>query len=128
MKMSCIGRGRYRDYCQVDFFIGLVSRLQESVLEAAAGVKPARCRAPLRAAGLDPRRRLQPRASMRSTPWCGSAAHRYRRIERLTCFQNTEAQHQQLAHCRHDDLFGIEATSGFQPSHQCGDRGIMSHR
>src|SRR5271169_2071225 len=31
-------------------------------------VKPARCCAPLRAAGLDPHLRLQPRASMQSTP------------------------------------------------------------
>lgn len=50
------------------FFDWPVSRSHERVLEAETGVKPARYRAPLRAAGLDPRLRLQPRASMRSTP------------------------------------------------------------
>jgi hypothetical protein len=49
-------------------FCRLVSRWPGKVLEAGACVKPARCRAPLRAAGLDPHPRLQPRASMRSTP------------------------------------------------------------
>jgi len=61
------GRGRYRDYCQEDFY-RFVSRWHGSVLEAGGGVKPGAYRAPLRAVGLDPAAGLQPRACMRSTP------------------------------------------------------------
>jgi pimeloyl-ACP methyl ester carboxylesterase len=32
---------------------------------------------------------------------CASTACRYRRIERFACFQNTEAQYQQLSHRGH---------------------------
>src|SRR6202163_2136553 len=98
------------------------------MLEAETGVKPARWRAPLRAAGLDPRLCLQPRLSMRSTPRCGSTANRYRRIEWFARFQNTEAQHQQLTHRSHDNLLGFEAAPGLQPRHQSDDRGVISHR
>src|ERR1700692_2340188 len=86
-----------------------VSRSHERMLEAETGVKPARWRAPLRAAGLDPRLCLQPRLSMRSTPRCGSTAHRYRRIEWFARFQDAEAQHQQLTHRGHDNLLRFEA-------------------
>ena len=61
---------------------------------------------------------------MRSTPRCGSTAHRYRRIEWFTRFQNTEAQHQQLTHRSHDNLLGFEAAPGLQPRHQRDDRGL----
>jgi hypothetical protein len=46
----------------------------------------------------------------------------------LPVFQNTEAQHQQLAHCRHDDLFGIEATSGFRGEPVGDDVARWIHR
>jgi hypothetical protein len=59
---------------------------------------------------------------MRSTPCCGSPAHRYGRIERFAGFQNPEAQHQQLAHRCHDNLLGIKAAPGLQPGHQRDDR------
>ena len=111
-----------------DWALGERLRSHESVLEAETGVKPARWRAPLRAAGLDSRLCLQPRLSMRLTPRCGSTAHRDRRIEWFTRFQNTEAQHQQLTHRSHNNLLGFEAATGLQPRHQGDDRGVISHR
>src|SRR5512143_2686300 len=85
-------------------------------------------RAPFGLRGLTLAPVLQTKASMRSTPWCGSSAHRYGRIERFARFQNPEAEHQKLAHRSDDDLLAIEAAPGLQPGHQRDDRGIISHR
>jgi transposase len=65
---------------------------------------------------------------MRSTPRCGSTAHRYRRIEWFARFQNTEAQHQQLTHRSHDNLLGFEAAPELQPRHQSESRDYTAWR
>jgi hypothetical protein len=49
--------------------------------------------------------------------------------DRKVCpFSEPEAQHQQLAHRSHDNLFGFEAAAGLQPGHQCNDSRIITHR
>ena len=53
----------------------------------------------------------------------------WRSPDRTACrLQYPEADHQQLAHRRHDDLFGLKATSLLQACDKCGDGGIETHR
>jgi hypothetical protein len=46
----------------------------------------------------------------------------------LPVFSTPEADHQQLAHRRHDNLLGLKATSLLQARDKRDDGGIITHR
>lgn len=56
-----------------------------------------------------------------------SGSHGDSRIEPLTCFEYAEAENQELAHRRDDDLLGFQAARAFQPRDESGDDGIEAH-
>lgn len=57
-----------------------------------------------------------------------SGWHGDSRIEPLTCFEYSEAENQELAHRRDDDLFGFQAARAFQPRDERGDDRVEAHR
>jgi hypothetical protein len=54
----------------------------------------------------------------------GSGWHSDSRIERLACLQHTETYNQKLAHCRYNDLFGLEAARFLEARDKSCDGGI----
>src|SRR5208283_2308740 len=58
----------------------------------------------------------------------GSGWHGDSWIERLACLQHAEAEDQELAHCRHNDLLGLETTRTFEARDEGRNGRIEAHR
>jgi hypothetical protein len=108
-QISCSAVSTHTLHCALDCPLCQTWDGQKPGLSARGRCKPARWRAPLRAAGLDPRLCLQPRLSMRSTPRCG-----LRNGERALLTQAVECRYRVGSH--HIDL----------PCHQVLHRGARA--